>query len=334
MACGIVHENYYLKINIHSPRFGGCFCNLMAFHGEVTIIFHFTHFLCMIESDIKIENSIEVTQSVDHFFDAVVPQLELSEHVFKPDQWTKAFLKGINSVDFSDRKDVLEIGVGSGINMIYLLQKYNDIFVIGTDIVQQALDTAKRNIQNLVGTEALQRCAFYYGRDLQYFGSEIGDDVSDIIGCIPQIVVPHGVNLAEKDNTASYYDPKFYQSVFDWAGLGLNDAVLKKAHAILPIGGRAILNLGGRPSKKLLIDMFNQYQYRVDILHEEMIEQTAPTSLEPLIEVERQRNDFTFEFFTDESGKNTINADEAERRRRSGESLYHKIYVIQGTKIN
>lgn len=288
----------------------------------------------MAESNFRdVRDRIDVIRSVDHFFNELVPRLELNEHVFKPDQWTKAFLRGISTVDFSGRKDILEIGIGSGINTIYLLQKYQDIFVIGTDIVQHALDTAKRNIQNLVGEEALQRCAFYYGRDLRHFSPALGDGVSDIIGCIPQVVAPESVNLAEIDNAANYYDPKFYDSVFDWTGLGLNDAVLKKASAILPTGGRIILNLGGRPSKKLLIDLFNQYKYRIDILHEEMVKQDSRTSLESLVEMERHRDDFAFEFFTDESGMDTINAYESERRRLTGEPLYHKIYVIQGTKV-
>lgn len=286
--------------------------------------------------DVNTYNKESRFESVDAFFTSVVSKLELPEDVFPPDQWTRAFLQGLNEADFDGQSDVLEIGIGSGVNAIYLLQRCKEAYIIGTDIKQSVLDTAKRNIQNILGTDALQRCVFCLSPALQYFGPSISEEVKYIIGCLPQVAVPHTVNINEKDNVANYYDPKLYPSsrLFDQAGLGLNDAVLKKAHAILPIDGTVILNLGGRPSKSLLLDLFNQYGYRTDILYEEMIAQAPRTSLESLVEIEKNQNDgFSFEFFADINGKDKINAAEAERRRLAGESLYHKIYVIQGAKV-
>jgi hypothetical protein len=155
-----------------------------------------------------------------------------------------------------------------------------------------------------------------------------------IIACVPQVPRPPEINLSDGDKTAHYYDATKYTTLqLNTIGLGLNEALLKKAKTHLKPGGKVILNLGGRPSKETLMAMFTNNGYAAAVLHEEIIPQHAETSLKPLAILETEHVN-QYEFFTDAAGQNQINAKQAEQRRLSGESLFHKIYVIEGRLLS
>lgn len=237
--------------------------------------------------------------------------------LFLPDQWTKVFARGLLTRDFAG-KSVLEVGVGTGINMAGFLERRHPVAsYIGTDICDKAVYAS--------GILAVDN-----GWDVELMTSDLLTNVPDsllqnvenIFACIPQ--VPTERDLTQGDNFAHYY--KGTGSYWDSYGLGLNSALIKQATQRAP-QAELTLNLSGRPGIDKLRELFDYHGRLGDVAYEEMVPQHEGTSVASLARMEGNGH-ADFEFYGDEGGHEKINAAEAERRRVDGTPVFHKIYVL------
>ncbi len=253
--------------------------------------------------------------------------LDIPAWAFIPDVWSFAFLRGLKSIaNTFAGLDIWEVGVGTGLNQICLARWCQADKLFFSDYGYRCTELTVRNLAQI----ADQRFIPLFGKwDLisREDKNEAPPKVDVIVACIPQI--PTTLNLDEKDNLAHYYDPMRYEASLHSFGLGLNEALLQRAHNILNPQGRVILNLGGRPGLPLLKKMFRDCRYIPRVIYSEIIPQCPSTSLASLVAIETSGPQ-EFEFFTDRLGHQRINAQSAEKRRLEGLELYHKIYVIEG----
>jgi SAM-dependent methyltransferase len=262
-------------------------------------------------------------------------EFEVPLYSFLPDQWTRAFLKGLAAFDGFDGKKVLELGVGTGINPAYVLQARCPSVLYATDIDGRCTKVSEKNVKHNVSPERAAKYQPIHGdKNLASWVTEKG--FADVVyGCLPQVVKATDMDLHEGNTVGHYYDPALYPSDLHHLGLGLNEYALRQLHPLLHTGGVVILNLSGRPGlgKGLEEMLFRKNGYEPRVLHEEVIQQHVMTSVATLAEVEK-RTGHTFEFFTSSTGKPEmqVSASVAEQRRLAGQPVYHKIYVIAGVK--
>lgn len=267
-----------------------------------------------------IHGTTHVVQLSDFYPDAArnisIPR---SSNLFLPDQWTQVFAKGLLTRNFEGRK-VLEVGVGTGINMAGLLASFTPPrHYIGTDICDTAV-SASRILAGVHGWDTATKVI--QSNLLQDLPDDVLSDVDHIIACIPQ--VPSDKPLNEGDNYAHYY--KGNGSYWDQYGLGLNSRLLKQAWDRAP-QAHITLNLSGRPGIQKLNELFEYNDRFANVAYEEMVAQHAETSVESLAAMERNGH-LPFEFFADPDGHAKIGAIEAERRRINGDGVFHKVYVL------
>lgn len=273
----------------------------------------------------------EIRDILPDDFSSDTLEIEIPNYAFRPDQWSKAFLRGLSKLDVAGKK-CLEVGVGTGINVIYLLTKSPDSIAI-SDKEGRCVPLACRNIRrNVAETEQLAK-VLPYGRSLElasWIKSAEHDHFDVVYGCLPQVVIPEGKSIKEGDALAHYYEKDRYQSDSGIYGLALNDIFLQQVRPHLNAGGSVVLNLSGRPGQEVLEQLFRKNGFEPNLLHQEVIAQHAETSLESLVTLEiatgRQ-----FEFFADENAEQAINATQAEARRKAKLPVFHRIYVYQGT---
>jgi SAM-dependent methyltransferase len=263
-------------------------------------------------------------------------KFEVPHYAFTPDQWTRALLRGLAQFDGFKDKNVAELGVGTGINAAYVLDAKDPKQLFASDIDGRCTDLAARNVSRAVSADKSDR--FHPVAGDQNLASWLADHepgfVDVVYGCLPQVVKSQEMDIHEGDNVAHYYDPAQYPSKLHHLGLGLNDFALRQLNPRLNQGGTVILNLSGRPGREQTLELFRSNGFEPRILHEEVVAQHAGTSVATLAEIER-RHGHIFEFFTSPQGTadSQISATEAETRRLAGEPVYHKIYVVAGTKL-
>lgn len=248
-------------------------------------------------------------------------QWEIPDWAFRPDQWTRAFLRGLSRARLGER--VWEVGVGTGLVSLFLSERAE---VYCSDYDERCTSLTERNLDRagILTTVPLKGSWDL----LSPPRGQTVPSIDTVVACIPQVTVPSSEELSP-DWHAHYYDPKGHTSGLNDLGLGLNENLLVQARDILPREGRAILNLGGRPGLPRLMRMFEDARYRPSVLYSEIIRQDPGTSLVPLALQEELGCEF--EFFADPEGAKRIGARGAEGRRRDRESIWHSIYVIEGT---
>lgn len=256
--------------------------------------------------------------------------IEVPNYAFRPDQWSKAFLQGLSKVDVQN-KSCLEVGVGTGINVIYLLTKSPHAIAI-SDKEGRCVPLACRNIRRHFGESKDVEKVLPYSRSLElasWLESAVHDHFDIVYACLPQVILPQGEDINRDDALAHYYEKERYPSDLGIYGLALNDIFLQQARPHLNPGGSVVLNLGGRPGQKTLEELFIRNGFKPTLLHHEVIAQHAETSLRSLstLEVATGRE---FEFFADANAQEPLNASRAEARRESGLPVFHRIYVYQG----
>ncbi|CAF1070771.1 unnamed protein product [Adineta steineri] len=257
-------------------------------------------------------------------------EIERSPNLFLPDDWTKGFAQGLKNVFKSIpgfyNSTVLEIGVGTGINMAGLLSlPCPPARFIGTDISQEAINAssalALRERWNVTLSQSDLLCNV---------SDDILANVDYIVGCIPQVPAPASINLMDIDNFAHYYESK--GTHWDDIGLALNAALLQQAAERAPHAA-IILNLSGRPGIKCLQRLFIENRYKKPfICNVTMVKQHHGTSLAAFAVMENNGRD-AFEFFEDKDGKIPICASAAEQRRLDGKDVYHYVYVLIGVPL-
>lgn len=266
------------------------------------------------------------------------------ELTWEPDQWTYAFMKGLSVFrDSIMRKNIIEVGAGSGIVTGHLLNM-SPSFIIATDINAEALThITKLN---------LAKWKSNWTDKVQLVGSNLLNGVvknprpDTIVACIPQVQKPANINL-EGNGPAlgNYYDfdhikrssaAELEPILTKWNeyGLALNAQLLAQAYIRQNAGGQVILNLGGRPGQRNLIQMFNDFGYSVDHgkdIIRSIVPQDPNTNIISLVDLENNAG-HPFEFFIDENGQQHINAAFAHSLMTKGLTVYHAIYQIRGTK--
>lgn len=255
--------------------------------------------------------------------------LDVPSWAFQPDAWSFAFLRGLRRIaDRLDGKKVWEVGVGTGLNLVLLAQWCPKSVFYFSDLNAACTPLARRNIGDALNGRARPLEGEW---DLVTRTDQNCDPprVNAVIACIPQ--VPSALDLSVGDNLAHYYHPDRYREAHLHAlGLGLNEALLRRARPMLAPGDRVVLNLGGRPGLGRLTQMFQECGYNPQPIHEEVIPQHRETSLATLARLEAAgQNDF--EFFADDLAREHINARTAESCRANGIPVFHKIYVVAGT---
>lgn len=255
---------------------------------------------------------------------------------FLPDQWSRAFLQGLSKLELDGLRGV-EIGVGVGINAIYLLRNKGLKDLLASDLEPHLGELSFLNVQSNLHPEEHQGRYFAArgGLDLATWLSA-ADGVDVVFACIPQVgessISESGRRkLEQKGGTAHYYDKDKYPSELNAFGLGLNDVLLAQCAGVLKPGGKVILNLAGRPGFETLEQLFAQNGFDHRILHQEVIQQHQGTSLESMALIE-EASGREHEFFADQECGHPITAREAEERRKRGISVYHRIYVMEGIK--
>ena len=240
--------------------------------------------------------------------------------VYLPDHsWTETFAEGLQRCALTE-SSVLEVGVGSGINMAGLmLVPYPPRDFIGLDIADDAVSASRVVAKaNRIGATLMQS-------DLL---SNVGDStlrgVDHIIGCIPQ-VPRHKGEMHDDRELSDYYEETGIKE--DAFGLGLVARLLDQAADRAP-QAQITLNVAGRPGEQRINELFADRAMRHRSLHCRVVKQDAGTCLASLAEIEEQTG-MDFRFYADASGYEGINAREAEARRTAGIDIFHKLYVIQ-----
>ena len=256
-------------------------------------------------------------------------RIELPPDLFYPgDSWARVFQRGLLRLQLRGR--IHEVGVGAGCNALQLVTREADLVVSFSDFHSYAAELAEANIcRNLDRSDwsrvlTIQGSVDLLGRDWLVI-----EGLDTVVACIPQVPA-NGIELGIRDHMAHHYDETYYQSELHCLGLGLNDALLAQAVKAVRPGGRVVLNLGGRPGLKRLVEMFRHRGYeQVRVVYGEMISQDPTTCLRPLAKLEAQTGE-GFEFFADRAGTQPINARQAETRRLAGLPLFHRVYVMSG----
>jgi methylase of polypeptide subunit release factors len=240
--------------------------------------------------------------------------------VYLPDHaWTETFAEGLQKCGLADAS-VLEVGVGSGINMAGLmLVPHPPRSFIGTDIADDAV-TASGQVSkaNRIGATLLQSDLLGALDDKTLKG------VDHIIGCIPQ-VPRHKGEMHEDRELSDYYEETGIKE--DAFGLGLVARLLDQVAERAP-HTTVTLNIAGRPGEERIRDLFADRSMEPRTLHCRVVRQDAGTCLASLAEIEEQTGQ-DFHFFKDAGGNQEINAREAEPLRSAGVPVYHNLYVLQ-----
>ncbi len=272
------------------------------------------------------------------FYKHALPGLEviISKGLWIPDVWTKVFAEGLQRVAKSDpnfsSKTVLEVGVGSGINMAGL--QTGDIPAakyIGTDYVQLAVDTARALAKKL--SMPASNVEFYQSDLLLDVEAERHslEDVGHIVACIPQI--PSTPDFSHEGDTITKPSQDDGEDYSRWEkyGLDLNARLLKQAGESAP-EAQVTLNLAGRPTLGILQEMFKHFNYEASAIYSEIVPQDPGTSLASLAKIERDTKfsdePVEFEFFADPHGEHKINAREAHDAMLGGKKVYHSLHVM------
>ncbi len=265
--------------------------------------------------------------------------IEVPPYGFVPDNWSRALLRGLEKLDVAG-KTILEPGVGSGINAAYLANrpKHDRPKALWAgDYDRRMAPVAARNADRLLTPDERSTIHLCEGELSLIAWAERHNVRPDIVyGCLPQVPCPKSVHLGDGDSYSHYYEVDHHEAEIDDFGLGLQRLLLLEAKELLAKNGSVVLNLGGRPGRDLLMNMFEKNGFLPEVLHAEIVQQHEGTKLEPLAKREHVMKDVTgheFEFFCDPEGNEPINATEALKRRNAGLHVYHSIYVVQATMV-
>lgn len=262
-------------------------------------------------------------------------KVQVPDWAFKPDHWNATFLRGLMAVsdDFASAR-LWEVGVGTGINLVALSEIVPDATWYFSDYNPDCVSLAFSNLK-AAGVDCSSYNPLEGSRNLVFAGEgQTTPEVDVVFGCLPQVPTTTQ-DLRESDRIAHYYDPSMFPcSKRHACGLALNEALLKAARNVLLPKGKVVLNLSGRPGERRLHTMFGECGYTSRVLYQAVVPQHAATSLSSLATIESEgRDESEFEFFADSEACMPLNAREAEMRRCSGDPVFHKIFVLEGTLV-
>lgn len=267
---------------------------------------------------------------------------------YEPGEWSRTFYEGLSrypTSDFYGRK-VVELGCGNGWICLGLAIRNRPDKIFGVDINERAILAARLNaILNSYddkgnpkideeGRTLIDRCSFEVSDLLDVFLTR-KFVVDRIVGCIPQVLNPELAVLKDALASDEYlYSLSNYCArqgyVEDEFGLGLIAKAIEQAIALLRPTGKLILNLGGRPGEKVLTKLMTRRGLSVKRIWQTITKQDSDTSIEGLVEIERETG-HQFEFFMHPFSTIPICASTAQAFARAGGPLYHAVTVYEAT---
>ncbi|WP_102224422.1 s-adenosyl-l-methionine--l-methionine S-methyltransferase [Acidimangrovimonas sediminis] len=279
------------------------------------------------------------------------------EFAFDPtDPWTETFQKGLERAELRDKR-VYEVGVGTGINVAFMLHICGAAAVAGSDLDPRLAQLAEANVRRLAPREA-DRFTPVHGEVslIDHPEARTAVERADIvIGCLPQVGDPDDPRLSsfrraqkvaladgaedrEADHLAHYYPwADFDAFPFNAVGLGLNEALLRRLRAVAP-SAEVVLNFGARIGTEVICGLFEANGYTPEILHAQVVRQHAGTDFSFFVALEKALRgsgldgDFACEFYADPEGRQHLTAIEAQERVDSDPDapLFHEVCVIRG----
>jgi SAM-dependent methyltransferase len=286
--------------------------------------------------------------------DGVSP--EVPEFAFDPtDPWTETFQKGLERAGLGGKR-IYEVGIGTGINVAFLLRICGAAQVSGSDLDPRLVVLAERNVRSLAPEEAdlFQPVKGAVSLiDTEEARARIAEtDV--VIACLPQVGDPGDRRLtafreaqdvdlpdraAEKadDHIAHYYPwAAFDDYPFNSVGLGLNEALLHRIRDHAP-QAEVIMNFGCRIGPGIIFEMFEANGFRPEKLFSQIVRQDVGTDISFFVMLEKAlkgtglEKELVCEFFADAKAKKPLSACEAQDRldRDPETPLYHEVCVIR-----
>jgi hypothetical protein len=271
------------------------------------------------------------------------------------DAWTETFQAGLRRAALRGRK-VYEVGVGSGTNVVFMLQQCCASQVSGSDL-DPRLTTLAEQLVTAAIPDLADRFHPIPGAvnliDTQTAMEQVAS--SDVVvACLPQVPDPDDAMYAAfsitqlrnsqssppkaADHIAHYYPwASFNEFPFNSVGLGLNEALLRRVRAIAP-SAEVVLNFGCRMGKENLLRLFRANGYQPEVLASCIVRQHEGTVISFYVALEAALRDTGFEcelvceFYTDPGGTVPISACKARDLLISDPSsaLYHEVCVVRG----
>ncbi|MDG4767689.1 hypothetical protein O7632_26875 [Solwaraspora sp. WMMD406] len=296
--------------------------------------------------------------------DMVVPVQEptrrsagpMPNFAFDPrDPWTLTFQAGLRRAGLGGRR-VYEVGVGSGVNVAYLLRHCAVELVHGSDLDPRLTGLAHRFVAESV-PDLLDRFHPVEGAvnlldPPAAAARAAGADA--VVACIPQVPDPGDVlgrrfdlgappaatgSGRQLDDHAAHYYPwaAFNRYPFNVVGLGLIEALLRRVRSCAP-HAQVILNLGCRIGKDILLQLFRSNGYRPEELASRIVRQDRRTDISFFVGLETAmrgtgyERDFTCDFYADPQARQRISAWEARQRLTNEPTrpVFHEVVVLRG----
>jgi methionine S-methyltransferase len=273
---------------------------------------------------------------------------------FTPEAWSFTFYEGLTRypVEAFAGKQVCELGCGNGWVSLALGRKASPQLVTGIDINPKAVLTSRINLyvnslddqgQPVVDADGrclLEKVRFETSDLLSYF-AHTGQRLDMIVGCIPQVLSPDPEmpfdQITDQTSDAVLYALSNYAPslgyIEDQFGLGLIAKALEQAIEILQPGGKVILNLGGRPGRRVLEHLFTRRGYQCRRIWQTKVWQAEDTDITPLVDIEK-RSAHRFEFYVSLTSDQPINATTAQAFVRCGGQVAHALCVYEAELRN
>lgn len=269
--------------------------------------------------------------------------------VFAPEEWSRTFFEGLarySPHDFAGRT-LAELGCGNGWVTLALARHAAPEKLYGLDINPRAITCARINLYlnaltpdgeamlDADGKSLLDRVEFHES-DLLAWVRRRGLKLDRVIGCIPQVLDP---NLGELESSAKEMSDEFLVSLSNYTGhqgyledlfgLGLVARSLEEAIEVMRPGGWVVLNLGGRPGREILRQLFCRRGLAMREIWSTRIAQADDTDISPLAEIERSGR-HRFEFFLGVHSDEPVSARTAQAYARAGGAIFHSLTVFEG----
>ncbi|WP_033070178.1 methyltransferase domain-containing protein [Thalassospira australica] len=285
---------------------------------------------------------------------------ETPDFAFDPeDPWTQTFQEGLARADLRG-KTVYEVGVGTGINVAFILRNCGAARVYGSDLDPRLVVLAESNLRSL----SPQHAAYFepvHGSvsliDTDAARAKI-DKTDVVIACIPQVGEPsderltafreaQSVKLAKgaedeaEDHIAHYYPWSLFDEYpYNSVGLGLNEALMRRVRQQAP-HAQLVMNFGCRIGTEIICECFEANGYKPEKIASKIVLQHAGTDISFFVTLEKALSGTNLEkqlvckFYSDPDGKKPLSATEAQNLIDMDPevALYHEVAVIRGIPI-
>ena len=256
--------------------------------------------------------------------------------VFPPDDnWTLALAAALTTLHDRgslDNQRILELGAGSGVNMLGLFAMGHFFeqppSYIGLDLTCEAVAACERLAEchdfrddiDLVCSNLLQNIP-----DFKLEG------VSKVIACLPQVVWDYEAQGREPEprEFADYYVLPEQRVPEDEYALGLLARALDEIRERIPKAS-VVFNVAGRQGD-LSEQLFADHGFpHIEKVVSRIIPHDPLTSLTSFAKWEDQSGN-ACRFFADANAENSISAAEAEERRVAQAPVFHELFVVEAS---